>query len=902
MKPLIPHLIAFVVFFVLVGIYFSPALDGKVMKQHDIVMAKSMQQEINTYKEKGETILWTNAIFSGMPAYLIWMKYPANVITYVMKYVKMGYLPQPIGSFFVYFLGMYILLIVLKIRPEFAFIGGLAFAFSSYNIINVEAGHLTKALAVGFAPMVLAGIILILRKNYLFGLLLTTIAMGLEIRANHFQITYYLLIVILILMIFEFVETIKEKKYLEFFKAVGIIAIGLIIGVTVNITSIWVTQEYSHYSMRGGNELDGYKSKYYQKTNTEKKSKGLDKTYAYAWSYGVGESMTLLIPNAAGGGTGAKVPDQAEFKQVYNNLVSQNMKSGQSKSDAELQAKRQITGLLYWGNMSTTSGPIYIGAIMIFLFVFGMFLVKGKIKWWLFTATVLALLLSWGKNFPFLSNLFFDYFPMYNKFRVPMTLLLVVSMTVPILSLLSLDGMVKGEYNKEEIFKALKYSTLGVGGLVLLALIVGAAMLSFETSSDAQLVSAGLDTIFQDKRKSMFTGDAFRSLFFIAVVAGSIYYFLKDKLKLKAFMAILAIAVLVDMWGVDFRYLNKEDFYKERKNKSNNIVQPRPVDQIILQDPDPDFRVMDMTINPWNEASPAYFHKFIGGYHGAKMSRYQDMIEWHLNPELQKVYSSLTGGTGIQRNDIPIYNMLNTKYFIALPQANGAVPNNYALGNAWFVHEYQYVDTAVEEMLSLINYDKLDTLLIMNDSKNDLIKEKNKLEKELTGDPVFDATTKARLDEINKSLSQIEFRMGNLKNFDPAQTAIINNNFEKRLKSLDIKYDSSATIKLEKYHPDLMTYKSNTTSNQLAVFSEIYYDAGWNAYLDGNKVPYFRADYILRAMVVPAGEHTIEFKFEPKSYYTGEKISGISSIFIILILLSSLYFYLRKPKEEASEE
>jgi len=647
-KKALPHILAIVGFFVIMAVYFSPALEGKVLKQHDIVMAKSMQKEITKYtKESDETILWTNSIFSGMPTYQIWMRYPANVLTYVMKYVRLKFLPDPFGSFFLYFIGFYILLLVLKIRVELAFIGGLAFAFSSYNLINIEAGHLTKGLAVAFAPLALSGIILTLQKKYLLGAFITALALGLEIRANHLQITYYLFLMILVLMVVEFIYAVKDKRYLEFAKSVGVLLIAGTLAITVNLTGLWVTQEYTNYTMRGGSDL----------TQKQADGDGLEKDYALSWSYGVGESFTLLIPGFSGG---ASTQSLSENSKTYQAIVDK----GVPKRQAATYVKSMPT---YWGAMRSTSGPIYIGAIIIFLFVLGMFLVKDRLKWWILATAVLALMLAWGENFKFLTNIFFDYFPLYNKFRVPMTLLLVVSMTVPILSMMALNELVKGEIKKEELLKSLKYSLYSIGGLILFFGLFGGALFEFVSESDTMLESgdnAWLVEPLRADRARMLRLDSIRSLFFILVVAGSIYGLAIKKLKLQYFFIIIGLAILVDLWGVDRRYFNKDDFHKKKRNNKEMVAQ-RGSDSRILQDADPHFRVMDLTVNAWNDASPAYYHKFIGGYHGAKLSRYQDMIEYHLNPELQKLVDKLRNGQPLEADLLPVYNMLNTKYFIA---------------------------------------------------------------------------------------------------------------------------------------------------------------------------------------------------------------------------------------------
>lgn len=807
-KLLLPHVVAIVGFIVLIAVYFSPVFENKSLRQHDIVMAKAMQKEIKTHlDETGELTMWTNGIFGGMPTYQVWVKYPNNIATYFMKYIKLK-LGEPMGYVFVYFICFYILMLVFRTGPILAFIGGLAFAFSSYNFINIEAGHLTKALAVGFAPLVLAGIILALRKRYLAGMTLTAIALATEIRANHLQVTYYLMIMILILFIVEFIDVIRKNGYLDFVKSLAALLVALILAITINITSLWTTNEYTPYTMRGGSEL----------TSKQVDGSGLEKDYALRWSYGVKESFTLLIPYFSGGASGEELgPD------------SKLAKAGIPRSSLKAVPT-------YWGSMSSTSGPIYIGAIMIFLFVLGMFVVKHRYKWWLFSTAVLALMLSWGSNFPFLTDLFFDHFPLYNKFRVPMTLLLIVGLAVPILSTLGVKEFINKESNKEELLKSLKYSFYALGGITLLFALFGGNMFDMTGPRDAEFEKGGwpIDLIKEDRGR-LLRMDAFRSFILITIAAGTLFAFLKNKIKINQVYIILGIAILIDFWAVDKRYFNKDDFHRKSR-KQTEYVKMTAADQVVLQDTDPHYRVMDLTKDPWNDATKAYYHKLIGGYHGAKMARYQDLIEYHLSPELKVLIDDLKNGKALPYEKTPALNMLNTKYYIVGDQANAVIQNPGNYGNAWFVERVQLVKNADEEINMIGNVD-LKTMAIVD----------------------------------------IAFATG--------------------LNEFNVKPDSSAMIELVSYAPNKMIYKSSSTSEQIAVFSEVYYDKGWNAYLDNELVPHFRADYILRAMKIPAGEHSIEFKFEPKSYLRGEKISLASSLLLGILIIFAIYSFM-KPKNE----
>ncbi|MBT3934379.1 MAG: YfhO family protein [Bacteroidetes bacterium] len=812
-KNILPHLAAIIGFIIILAVYFSPVLENKTLRQHDIIMAKAMQQEIKTHlHETGELSLWTNAIFSGMPTYQVWVKYPNNFATYVMKYIKLR-LGEPMGYVFVYFICFYILMLVFGAGPILAFIGGLAFAFSSYNFINIEAGHLTKALAVGFMPLVLAGVILALKKKYIGGMTLAAIALATEIRANHLQITYYLMIMLLILFIVEFIDVVKKKGYLDFVKSMSALAVALVLAVGINITALWTTNEYTKYTMRGGSEI----------TAKQVDGGGLEKDYALRWSYGVKESFTLLIPYFSGGASGEELGPESSLA-----------KAGVPKKS--LQAVPT-----YWGSMTSTSGPIYIGAIMLFLFVMGMFIVKHRYKWWLFATAVLALMLAWGSNFMFLTDLFFNNFPLYNKFRVPMTLLLIVGLAVPILSSLAVKEFLNKESNKDDLLKALKYSFYGVGGITLLIALFGGNIFDFTSVNDTRFEEGGwpMDLIREDRARLM-RMDAFRSFVLITIAAGTLFAYLKNKIKLNVVFAILGIAILFDFWGVDKRYFNKDDFHRKSRNQKE-FVAMTAADQAVLQDSDPHYRVMDLTTDPWNSATKAYYHKLVGGYHGAKMARYQDMIEYHLSPELQALIAELQKGGNVPFEKTPCLNMLNTKYYIAGDQANGVIQNPNNFGNAWFIQDVKMVANADEE--------------------------------------------------INM-----------LRNVDLKSVAVVDEVFKNQVKDFTKNSDDKASIDLVSYAPNKISYKTSATSEQIAVFSEVYYDKGWNAYLDKKLVPHFRANYILRAMNIPAGEHEIEFKFEPKSYIAGEKISLASSVLMGILILFTIYTYMKPTDEDIMVE
>ena len=830
-KKLLPHLIAIVGFLIIISIYFSPVFDGKTLQQHEVLQAKGAGHEATVwYQKTGDPVLWTNSMFSGMPTFQIWVVYPSNLISYLTPLLELK-LPKPLNLMFLYFICFYLFLLVFEIKPVIAFLGGLAYAFSSYNIIIIQAGHVNKALAIALLPLVLAGVFLLLKKKYLFGFIVSAIALSLEIRANHFQITYYLLMMIFLLMIIEFIYAIKDKKYVDFFKSVAVMVIAFILAGLVNITPLWINYEYTKFTMRGGTELK-IKSKDSKTTPT-----GLQKDYAYAWSYGKMETFTLLIPKFVGG---ASAEPLNEGSNTYKAMIDRGVQKSEAKKYLEKMP-------LYWGPMSSTSGPVYFGAIICYFFLLGMFILKDKIKWWLLTASIFAILLSWGENFVALSNFFFDYFPMYNKFRVPMTLLVIVSICFPIMAALVMKEIYDGKLDKETVIKALKKSFYILGGILLFFILFGGTLFNFESVSDKEMAGNDnqwlVDALKLDRAKYL-RMDAFRSLAFIFVVVAAIFSFLKYKFKKEYLLTIIIAALLIDLWAVDKRYFNDKDFVRQKRHNQEAFI-PSAADEKILLDKELSYRVLNLSTSPFNDAFTSYFHKSIGGYSGAKLARYQDLIDFHLYPsnpggyqgEIKALYKGLQETKSIIAEKIPVLNMLNTKYFIFDQTERGVLQNPYCYGNAWFTRKFKIVNDADQEISSL-----------------------------------------------NKE---------NLK-----ETAIIDKKFQNLLTGFSPSTDTTGTIKLVTYNPNSLTYQFNSTSSQLVVFSEVYYDKGWNAYIDGKITPHFRANYILRSMKVPAGSHKIEFKFEPKAYITGEKISLASSLFIILLTIGGIGWFFFYKKEE----
>ncbi len=784
-KKLLPHFTAIAVFVLISLVYFSPVLEGKKLEQQDIRQFKGMSEEIVQHRaEYDEEPLWTNSMFSGMPAYQISVLHKSNLISYFSNVFKL-YLPAPAGIVFLYLLGFYFLLVTLSIDYRLAILGAIAFAFSSYFFIIIEAGHNTKAHAIGYLAPIVASVLMVFRGRILLGSALTAFFTALMVNANHFQITYYLIMLLFVIGIVKLVEAFKEKTMPVFIKQVAFLLLAGGIGALTSSSKLMTTMEYGAESIRGKSELTA---------NQNNKTSGLDKDYATAWSYGKAESFTLLIPNFHGGASGGELGTDSETYKLFKN-------SAQSS-----QAKNIIKQLpLYWGTQPFTSGPVYAGAIICFLFVLGLFLFNGYLRWWIVISFLLMLTLGWGKNFMPLTDFFLDYIPAYNKFRTVSTTLVIVEFLMPFLGILALNKILE-EGKTKKVLKGLKYSLAITGGLCLLFALAPTMFFDFTGPNDQQYGDA-LSNALQLDRASIFQSDAFRSLILILLAGTSIWLYLSNTLKKLPTILIIGILILGDMWVVNKRYLNNDNFKTKRK-----VVQPytpTTADNQILRDTDPNFRVYNTTVSPFNDASTSYFHKSIGGYHGAKLRRYQELIDNH-----------------ISKGNMQVLNMLNTKYFIVKGQ-NGPVAqlNSGALGNVWFV--------------------------------NDIIKVEN-------------------ADKEIETLGQI----------NTANQVIVDDRFDT---PQNISIDSTASINLTSYKANHLSYESSSTKEQFAVFSEIFYDKGWNAYIDGKIVSHVRANYVLRAMTIPAGKHTIDFKFEPKTHYLGENISLASSLILLLFLIGVFY-------------
>ncbi|SDR99034.1 membrane protein YfhO [Mucilaginibacter mallensis] len=803
--------------------FFTPLMQGKALAQGDVQRAQSMQKEIMDTKAKtGHEPLWTNSMFGGMPSYQIHVLYPNNVTSYVVESLKTIF-PNPVDTVLLTLLGAYLLLCVLRLNPWLAAAGALAFALSSYNFILIDAGHANQAFAIAFFAPIIAGIILTFRGKYLLGASLTALFLAMEIRANHIQMTYYLLISILILVIVQLYHAIKTKQLNPFGKSIIYLVAATLLAVAVNASMLWTTAEYGKETNRGPSNLTQH---------TSEPSNGLDKDYAYAWSQGVGECFTFLIPNAYGGAsewpTGFDVPS--------SNVTKALVAKGVAQDQASNIAQQLLQGGLspYWGNKQFTGGPFYFGAVVCFLFILGLFIVKHRIKWWLLATVILTMLLSFGRNMPFVSDLFFNYFPMYNKFRAVESILAVAMLCFPVLGFMAVQEVIDNK-DKAYIFKYVKIAFYITGGITLLLVVAPTIFFSFRNDQHQTLIS-GLTQAFKgdgDLATSVANGlvsdrialeraDAIRSLIFIVIAFGLLWAFIKQKINITVASIAFLLLTLIDMWGVDRRYLNDNNFVDKE-----DLAQPfkmRDVDQFILRDTDPDFRVFDLSQgDPFTNASTSYFYKSIGGYHAAKLKRYDELIS--------NQFSKTTNRD--------VLDMLNTKYIIVADPKTGTVSmqaNETACGHAWFVKSVKYAINADQEMQAI-------------------------------------------------------------SSFDPKNEAIVDQQYKSLIEGKNLANDPNSTITLTSYEPEHLTYQTGSATSQIAVFSEIYYKEGWKMYIDGVEQPYFRADYLLRAAVIPVGNHKVEFKFHPASYYVGEQISLAGSILLVLALGGVVYTENKKKPE-----
>ena len=831
MKKFLPDLIAILAFIVISFIYFFPAItEDRILFQHDTVAGAGAGQEAKEYYERtGERTRWTNALFGGMPTYQMSPSYDSTEpLTFVQKVYHL-FLPNYVWLTFIMMLGFYILLRAFGIPAWLAGLGGIIWGFSSYFFILIAAGHIWKFITLAYIPPTIAGIVLAYRKKYLLGGIITALFMAMQILSNHVQMTYYFLFVILFMVGAFFEDAWRKKELPQFFKATGVLIVAGLIGVSINLSNLYHTYEYSKETMRGKSELK------YEGAAAKQTSSGLNRDYITQWSYGIGETFSLLVPNVKGG---ASVP------------LSRSEKAMEKANPMYSSLYSQLTQ--YFGDQPMTSGPVYVGAFVLMLFILGCFIVKGPMKWALLGATIFSILLSWGKNFMGLTDFFIDYIPMYNKFRAVSSILVIAEFTIPLLAILTLkEILTKPELLKEKL-KYIYISFGLTGGLALLFAIAprlffptyipGNEMAALQNALPADQLSPIIANL-EEMRVHLFTSDAWRSFFIVTI--GTLLLLAYNAKKLKATWTVAAIALLClgDMWSVNKRYLYDEQFIP--KSEQTATFRKTQTDELILQDPSLDYRVLNFAGNTFEENNTSYWHKSVGGYHAAKLRRYQEMIDHHIAKEMQAAYQEVATAGGqmdsVNAAKFPVLNMLNTKYFIfPAGQQGQTVPieNPYTFGNAWFIDKIQYVNNANEEI---------------------------------------------------DAIGQVDLQ----------QTAIVDSKFKEALKGVNEGYkDSLSTIRLTSYEPNQLVYETSSPQDGIVVFSEIYYP-GWTATIDGKPADIARADYILRAMNVPAGKHTIEMRFDPQSLHITEGIAYRAMTLLLVGVIILIWIYRKKYSENS---
>ena len=869
-KKLLPHVIAVLLMLIISLSYFHPVLEGKTMKRGDVDNWVGMAQEAKFYKENfDEEALWTNSMFSGMPTYQIRMIDDNNLVRKFEPAFRL-WLPNPADYLFLYMFGFYLLLVCLKIDPKLAFLGAVAYGFSSYFIIIIEAGHLSKSMALGYMPMIIGGFWLMYERSKLAGGALFALFLALHLRSNHLQITYYTLIILVFMGLFFLIKSIRDKTLPDFAMRTAV-AVGVsLLAILPNITSILLTYEYGKYTTRGKTELTIDET---GKPNKSNVTSGLDKDYATEWSYGIQETFTFIIPNTKGGATGMLGNNEEVMKKV----APQDRQSIGNNNQ-------------YWGNQRFTSGPVYLGVIMVLLFILGMIYWKNKLKWAFLAAAVLALMLGWGRNFMPLTEFFLDYVPGYNKFRTVSMTLVIVQLIIPLVGVMFLRELFR---NKEEIKANIKPFLIASGIMTFVIVIFLATPSTFfdflshqekemlnqqYEQAEAQMrpqVDAYAEKL-QDVRIGIFRSDAQRSLVFLLLGIGLIYFYLKAKFNDLIFAGVAVVLVGIDLGGVSTRYVDMEKkrgkyvnwmdkdemYYPFAPSQADKAIYERELGtspnlaQLVNQrveekqrelgvknklmgnkleaekfswlNLNSNYRVLNIATSTFNDSRTSFFHKSIGGYHGAKMKKYQELVNFHIQKEMQQLMGALRQGSDrvyATLEELSVLNMLNMKYVVYNPDAP-ALPNPNALGNAWFVRSANFVPNADEEILALNDFNPKNEAIIREDDRE-------------------------KVGEFSSSVS------GN--------------------------------IQMASYSPREVTYKSNADQSQLAVFSEIFYEKGWNAYVDGELRPHYRVNYTLRGLTVPAGEHEVVFKFEPQTYFTGRTIALISSIFLILFVVGVGY-------------
>ena len=825
LKEYLPDLLVVIIFAVISFAYFFPAdVDGRILYRHDASAGRGAGQETAEYHERtGKVSRWTNATFSGMPTYQTAPSYKSvSVLNQAVKAYHL-WLPENVWYVFAYLLGFYILLRAYDFRRALAVLGSVIWAFSSYFFIIIAAGHIWKVMALAYLPPLIAGIVLSYRGKYLWGFIVTAIFAAFEVDANHVQMTYYYLFIILFMIIAYLVDAVRKKTMKQFMKATAVCAAGALIGVLMNISNLYHTWQYAQESMRGKSEL-------VKKNAANQTNSGLDRDYLTQWSYGVDETWTLLVPNTKGGASVPLAANTEAMKIADPNFMQIYQQLGQ-----------------YWGEQPGTSGPVYVGAFVLMLFVLGLFIVKGPTKWALLAATVLSVLLSWGRNFMPFTNFFLDYIPMYSKFRTVASILVIAEFTIPLLAMMTLKKIVD---EPDILTKKIKYVYISFGltaGVALLFALMPTLFFSdFISSSEMQALKSipaeyltPLLSNLRSIRESIFTADCWRSFWIIVIGTLCIFLYKMEKLRVEFMMIAITVLCLADMWQVNKRYLNDGMFVeKSVREQAQPMTQ---TDRQILQDKALDYRVLNFASNTFNENETSFYHKSIGGYHAAKLRRYQELIDAYISPEMQKTMPAIAqaGGdmTKVNGNSIfPVLNMLNAKYFIVPLQSNQtvAIQNPYVYGNAWFVDKITYVKNANEELDGL-----------------------------------------GKLDLRHEAIADARFR--SLLGESKAQ-------------------DSTSIVKITAYEPNQLTYDVRSVTGGIVVFSEIFYPE-WTATVDGKAVELGRVNYVLRALNVDKGHHTVVLTFDPKSVKQTETVAYLSYGVLLLVVLLGVYFKRKEDKK-----
>ena len=831
LKLWLPDILAVVLFAVISFAYFFPAdIEGRILYRHDSSAGRGAGQEMSEHKQKtGEVTRWTNALFGGMPTYQMGPAYNSTTVLSQAEKAYHLWLPENVWYVFAYLLGFYIMLRAFDFRQYLAMLGAVVWAFSSYFFIIIAAGHIWKVMALAYLPPMIGGIMLAYKGKYLWGLVVTAFFGALEIMANHIQMTYYYLIIILLMVLAFIIDGLRQKAYVHLLKATGVCIVAAVIAVCLNLSNLYHTWEYGQESMRGKSEL-------VKKNNGNQTSSGLERDYITQWSYGIDETWTLLVPNVKGGASVPLAENKAAMKKADPNYMGIYQQLGQ-----------------YWGNQPMTAGPVYVGAFVLMLFVLGLFIVKGPLKWALLVATILSVLLSWGKNFMPFTDFFIDYVPMYAKFRTVASILVVAEFTIPLLAMLALKEVVTGKVDiKGKRFRySLIASFLLTGGVALLFSLMPKAFFSdYVSQSELQAMSQipadqlmPLLNNLTEVRMSMFTSDALRSFYIILVGTGILLSVVLGKLKKEYGVGIILVLCLVDMWTVNKRYLNDAMFVS--KSMREAPMQKSEAIDHILQDKSLDYRVLNLSTSTFNENETSYYLKSIGGYHAAKLRRYQELIDAYLHPEIESLYGAVSKSAGdmtqVNGDSIfPVLNMLNTKYFILPLQGGRTVPleNPYTYGNAWFVDKVHYVDNANQEL------DMIGQLPLRHEAVAD----------------------KKFSQQLGEAMPQ----------------------------------DTNSLVRITAYEPNKLTYEVNSGKGGVVVFSEIYYP-GWTATVDGVEQELGRVDYVLRALQVKPGRHEVVLSFFPKTIDRTETVAYVAYVVLLLIILFLIWNGVRRRDDHTKQ-